>query len=126
MTEEKKETKVSPWPWKCARGKSYCNLGVVEHCYDIWQIKDANQKVIAKLEEINDHDDFEMDASLMSAAPELRSSLEMLVGMACRKCKAIVHDSGGWEDIPCERRNGTCPYGIPGAKKAIDKSYGKE
>lgn len=122
--EKKKETKVSPWPWKCVKGKSYCNLGVTEHYYDIWQIKDANQKVIAKLEEINDHDDFEMDAGLMSAAPELREELEKLVKRSCSMCAAEMKAAITPQNKPCEDGR-PCPYGLDGAKKAIDKSYGR-
>ena len=115
MTEEKKETKISPWPWEA--GTLITDDHRVIQC-----IYDADRNRIAT--------DFkqwiwgEANMNVMAAAPELREELEKLVKRSCSMCAAEMKAAITPQNKPCEDGR-PCPYGLDGAKKAIEKSYGK-
>lgn len=136
MTEEKKETKISPWPWSVGvASQSIDSHGETFSC-DAPIIMDANDECICLIEAAILEDPKTLrfagwdasrckgDACLMSAAPELREELEKLVKRSCSMCAAEMKAAITPQNKPCEDGR-PCPYGLDGAKKAIGKSYGK-
>lgn len=135
MTEEKKETKVSPWPWKLGTCTSTFNRGMLSASAEIPYIMDAEGSIICTMQAefigeregdgaVIDDSKCSPNAILMSAAPELREELEKLVKRSCSMCAAEMKAAITPQNKPCEDGR-PCPYGLDGAKKAIEKSYGK-
>ena len=67
------EPKFTKGPWKCTKTQDYYNLGVTEHYYDLYEIKDENNKIITKLdaEGMEKDKNIKENAALIAAAPEL-------------------------------------------------------
>ena len=130
MTEEKKETKVSPWPWKLGSCMTIYDTEEERKCTDVPIVVDANGGFVCKTAaDVYDFPPMEetcrANASLLAAAPELREELEKLVKRSCSMCVAEMKAAITPQNKPCEDGR-PCPYGLDGAKKAIGKSYGRE
>lgn len=82
------EPKFTKGPWKHVKKQDYYNLGVTEYYYDVYEIKDANNKIIAKLdaEGMEKDKNIEANTSLISVATEMYWMLE--------KCRTALHNCG--------------------------------
>ena len=82
------EPKFTKGPWKNVKTHSYCNYGVMEHYYDVYEIKDANNKIITKLDAVGMEKDknIKANAALIACSPEMYWMLE--------KCRTALHDCG--------------------------------
>lgn len=132
--EKEKDTGISPWPWRIGI-EEVAHLGVngKKEVSAMPCLMDADRKAIFVVDVVVtpgrenelDQDCYESNAFLMAAAPELREELEKLVKRSCSMCSAEMKAAITPQNKPCEDGR-PCPYGLDGARKAIEKSYGKE
>lgn len=75
------EPKFTKGPWKNVKKQDYYNLGVTEHYYDVYEIRDENNKIITKLdaEGMGKDKNIKANAALIVAAPELYDMLQKIL-----------------------------------------------
>ena len=89
------EPKFTKGPWKNVKTHSYYNLGVTEHYYDVYEIKDANNKIITKLdaEGMGKDKNIKSNAALIAAAPEMYALLlDIVTDYQCMPNPAVMAD----------------------------------
>lgn len=128
--DDRKETKISPWPWRINQCITIYDTPEGRKCTNAPMVEDANGAFICKTAaDVYDFLPMEetcrANAFLLSAAPELREELERIIRKTCVTCKGETLTAIQGTKSPCEDGR-PCPYGLDGARKAIDKSYGKE
>lgn len=72
------EPKFTKGPWKYVKKQDYYNCGVTEHYYDVYEVVDSKNHLIAKAGKI-ESDNLEANAALIACAPTMYAMLERIL-----------------------------------------------
>lgn len=121
------EPKFTKGPWKNVKKQDYYNLGVTEHYYDVYEIRDENNKIITKLdaEGMGKNKNIKANAALIATSPKLYKKLHDILEQRCGECCSTVDVGDIRGKTPCEKGE-TCPYGMDDIKTLLAEARGEK